>query len=373
MRILIFNWRDARHPQAGGAEVFVHKIGSIWSSQGHEVALIAARESAGPRIQDEFRGLTVVRVGGRFGVYLRARREYNQHWRGWPDAVVESINGVPFFTPLYTREPVLAVVYHIVGRIFFEELPLPFSAAGYAAERSLPFVYHDGPVVTISPSSRDELLRLGFTPSAVHVVESGLQLPGPSPSTARTQNLIASIGRLKRYKRLDLLIAAAAQVIREVPDARFHIAGRGDREAELRRLIESLRLSEHVKLLGFVSEEQKAQLLRSSKLLVSTSEKEGWGLNVLEAASYGTPTVALDAAGVRDAIVDGETGVLVTERDPGALARAIIELIQDEPRRHRIAERALARAAEFRWETTAREVMTLLERVERQRPATSRN
>ena len=361
MRILVFNWRDGRHPQAGGAEQYLHEGAAIWAAQGHDVALICANPEPGPRRVDTFRGIEVVRVGDRYRVYLAARAEYNRHWRGWADVVFEHINGIPFLSPLYVDEPVVAFIHHIVGGIFFEEVPLALAAIGFSIERTLAYFYRSVPIVTVSPSSREELIRIGFPPSHITIIPNGLEPPGRTPSLERTASIVLSLGRLKRYKRLDLLVDAARHVVDAVPEARFQVAGSGDYEPYLRHRIRERGLEAQFTLLGRVTEEEKSELLAQSKLLAVTSKKEGWGLTVLEAASYGTPTVGFDVPGVRDAVVDTETGILVPDPDPVQLAQAIVRLLRHEAERLRLADGALRRAASFRWSDTADRILRLAE------------
>lgn len=362
MRILIFNWRDARHPEAGGAETFLHETATRWVKGGHQVALICGNPSGGPRVEDWYEGVKVIRVGGRYSVYPAAAAEYVQRWRGWPHAVIEHIHGVPFYTPVYVDEPVVAVIHHLVGRIFLQELGFPLSFLGLGAERTLPIVYGRTPVVTVSPSSRRELLRMGFDSSLVSIIYNGVDQPRVPVTAEREEDLILYLGRLKRYKRLDLLVEAGRLVLREVPSATFVIAGRGDYESRLRKLIQRAGLEESFQLVGYVSEEEKRDLLGRARLLVLTSEKEGWGLTVIEAAAHGTPSIAFDAPGIRDAIRHGETGFLVPERDPLHLAREIIGLLRDEDRRRRLGEAAASHAKGFRWRRAADSLLEMLTR-----------
>jgi glycosyltransferase involved in cell wall biosynthesis len=365
VKILVFNWRDIRHPEAGGAEAYVHEIGSLWAAQGHDVVLISGHPTHELRSERTEEGLKLVRVGDRYRVYPAAVMEYRRRWRGWPDVVVEHVNGVPFFTPWFVEEPLVAVVHHMAGRIFFRELPFPLALIGYSLERTLPLVYRPVPIVAVSRSTREELIRRGLSPRQLHVIHNGLHAPLDEPSVERAENLVLYLGRLKKYKRLDLWVAAAKQVARAVPDVAFLVAGRGDYEDELRALIRKQGLESCVRLLGFVTEKEKTELLRRCKLLVVASEKEGWGVTILEAANHGTPCVAFDVPGVRDAIVEGETGLLVPNGNPGALAQATVELLADEAKRRRLAEGAIRHARGFRWEASANEFLSLLKDVVR--------
>ncbi len=362
MRILVLNWRDGRHPQAGGAENYVHELGRRWVSRGHEVTLIAARPEKGPRIQDTYQSITVVRVGSRASVYPAARREYRRNWKGWADVVIEHINGVPFLSPLYASQPVVAVIHHLVAGIFFEELPLPAALVGFGLERALPGFYRSVPIVTVSPSSDEALRNLGFSANQTRVFPNGVDVPSEAPVYERAEDIVLYLGRLKQYKRIDLLIRAAREVLEARPQARFLIAGRGDQEQELRALISSLSLDDRVELLGYVPDEVKARLFRSAKVIVMTSEREGWGVSITEAAAYGTPAVGFDAPGIRDSIIDGETGVIVRQRDPESLARALAEMLGNEPARRRMADGACARARALSWEKVADDWLEFLAR-----------
>ncbi len=221
MNILAFNWRDAEHPAAGGAEAFIHETAGLWTASGHDVVLICANASKSRRTVERVRGIRVVRVGGRYSVYVAAALEYRDQWLGWADVVVEHINGVPFFTPLYAKEPVVAVLYHLVDRIFLNELAFPFSAIGYSLERTVPHIYGEVPFVTISPSSKMDLVQRGIPPSNVHVVYCGTRLPPGPPSLERKENLVVYVGRLKRYKRLDLIVDPLRRTVTPRPESPY--------------------------------------------------------------------------------------------------------------------------------------------------------
>ncbi len=371
MRILVFNWRDPEHPEAGGAEEYVHECMSAWAASGHEVALITANPLPAPREVLNSPDGPVVRVGSRYRYYLEAQREYKAHWVGWADAVLESVNGVPLFTPLYVEEPIVALFHHIVGGIFFREVPAPLAAVGYMLERVSPAIYHHVTPVAVSPSTCEDLVRRGVPRERIHVIPNGVGFSDRGASIERSGNSVLYLGRLKRYKRLDLLVDAARRVIRDIPDAEFLIAGRGDYAQTMRSLVDARGLTPNFRFLGFVSEESKEQLLRRCKLVVSTSEKEGWGIVLLEAASRGVPAVAFDAPGIRDAVVDGQTGLLVPRHRPDALARALVFLLRDEQARARLALGASVRARNFRWDITASRLLSVLmaaDRDQRSRP-----
>jgi glycosyltransferase involved in cell wall biosynthesis len=143
--------------------------------------------------------------------------------------------------------------------------------------------------------------------------------------------------------------------------ARLLVAGKGDHQGALEALSARLGLGDKVRFLGYVPEDEKVRLLQRSWIHVLTSPKEGWGISVLEAGACGTPTVASDSPGVRDAVVNGITGELVPHGDVGALAGSLARLLQDPEPRRRMGEEARRFAEGFEWESSARTTEKFLE------------
>jgi glycosyltransferase involved in cell wall biosynthesis len=125
-------------------------------------------------------------------------------------------------------------------------------------------------------------------------------------------------------------------------------------------LADELGLGTRVEFEGFVSEERKLELLRRSWIHVLTSPKEGWGISILEAAACATPTIASDAPGLRDAVRDGETGVLVPHDEVDALADAVRQLVVDRPLRQRMGRAARRFAEGLSWDASARTLEAFL-------------
>src|SRR5690606_3605509 len=252
----------------------------------------------------EVDGLDVHRVGGRYTFSLAApiyyRRSLRQH--GF-DLVVEDLNKVPLFTPYWGRFPLVLLVHHLFGRTAFEEAPLPLAAATWLLERPLPWVYRGVPVEAVSPSTADDLVARGFRRDRIVVIPNGVDLdwyrPGEEPRFE--QPTLLYLGRLKRYKR-----------------AWVHVL---------------------------------------------TSPKEGRGITNLQAAASGTPTVASDSPGVRDAVVDGSSGCLVPHGDVEALADRLTRLLTDAGLRERLGREARAFAERFSWDRAAEQTEAHLEQV----------
>jgi len=359
MKILIFNWQDRENPQAGGAEIHLHEIFGRLATRNHRVTLVCAGWPGAPQ-RAELDGIEVHRTGGRYSLSLAARRYYAAHLRHQPfDVVVEDLNKVPFFTPLWVKRPIVLLVHHLFGTAAFQEASLPLAAATWALERPIPLVYRRVPTIAISSSTRAELVQRGLAASDIEVIPNGIDLGFYTIATdvARfPEPTILYVGRLRHYKRVDLVLRAVARLRNQGHQVRALIAGQGDRHDMLLRLRDRLGLGSAVEFLGFVSEEKKRELLRRAWVHVLTSLKEGWGITNVEAAACGTPTVASDSPGLRDSVVDGETGFLVPHGDVSALAQRIADVVRDPALRERMGRAARRFAESFSWDEAARRV-----------------
>ncbi|MBI4538477.1 MAG: glycosyltransferase family 4 protein [Gemmatimonadetes bacterium] len=365
MRILVFNWLDGENPQAGGAEFHLHAIFGRLTRWGHEVALLASGwPGAVPRV--ELDGIEIHRAGARYTFNLAAPRYYASVLRHRPfDIVVEDLNKVPLFTPLWVRRPLVLLVHHLFGGVAFQEASLPLATATWLLERPIPRVYRKVPTVAISESTRDDLVRRGLSAAQISVIRNGAELAFYTVDTGAPrvpEPTVLYLGRLKRYKRIDLILRAAAHLRAEGLPLRVLIAGQGEEQAALARLRDRLGLRDTVEFLGFVSEEKKRELMRRSWVHVLTSVKEGWGITNVEAAACATPTVASDSPGLRESVVHGETGFLVPHGDVEALARRIGEVLRDPALRDRMGGAARRFAQRFSWDEAARRVEERLER-----------
>jgi glycosyltransferase involved in cell wall biosynthesis len=363
LRILLVNWQDRENPQAGGAEIHLHEIFGRLASQGHEVSLLCGGWPGCPP-RAVLDGIDVVRVGTRNTFRLRAKSGYDEHFARRPmDVLVEDINKIPLHTPRWGKTPVVVVVPHLFGSTVFQELPFPVAAAVWLAERPIPWVYRGVPFEAISESTADDLVNRGIERERIRVIYCGIDSGHytPDPAARSETPLFAYLGRLKRYKSVDLVLRGFARAA--IPGARLEVAGAGDHRPALERLASSLDLGDRVQFLGRISEAEKLRLLRRAWALVFTSPKEGWGITNLEAAACGTAVIASDSPGIRESVRDGETGFLVRHGDVGALAASIARLAADRPLAERLGAQGRAFAATFTWERAASETARHLHEV----------
>jgi glycosyltransferase involved in cell wall biosynthesis len=353
VRLLAVNWQDIGNPHAGGAEIHLHEILERLAQRGHDIALLCGGWSGAPS-RSTRGGIEIHRVGTRHTFPFLARRYYiDSLARRGEHVLIEDINKVPLYTPRWGSSRVMALVPHLFGATAFQEAPAPLAAAVWLAERPLAVMYRGVPFEAISDSTADDLAERGVPRASIRVIYPGVNSDRFTPHVeARApQPLFAYLGRLKRYKGIDIVIRAFARLSH--PDARLHIAGTGDHRQALVRLVASLDLGARVSFLGFVSEEEKLALLRRAWALAFASPKEGWGMTNLEAAACATPVIASDSPGIRESVVNGETGLLVPHGDVAAMAAAM-ELIAGSPELVRtMGERGRRFAEGFTWDRAA--------------------
>jgi glycosyltransferase involved in cell wall biosynthesis len=366
LRILAANWRDLRNPEAGGAETHLHEILTRLAARGHEITLLAAGWP-GCAAEDTYDGLRVLRTGGantgNWAIMGLARRLLKQESF---DVIVEDVNKIPFFLPWLSRLPHLLVIPHLFGPTVFRETNPIFGTYVYLPELLIPRVYRRSRVLAISPSTRDDLVARGMDPARVEVSYCGFDaapydLPSPPPRDETPR--IVHLGRLRKYKGTEFVLRAFARIREELPDARLEIVGGGPDRPALEKLGVQLGLDDSIRFHGHIPLPEMVDLLYRCHLFLNASPKEGWGLTVVEAGACGLPCVAADSPGLRDSVVDGETGLLVPCGDAPAMATAALSLLRDPARREAMGEKAAVRARGFHWDTTALETEAMLFKV----------
>ncbi len=310
-------------------------------------------------------GIDVHRVGTRQTFALRVYRYWKEHLRARDfDVLFEDINKAPLYTPLWrARAATVACVPHLFGGTAFQELAWPLATAVWLSERPLRFVYRDTPFEAISESTADDLVRRGIARDHVRVIYPGVSFERYTPdATVRAANpTFAYVGRLKKYKGVDLVVRAFAKVRDE--RAVLEIAGAGNYRPALEALAQSLDLGARVRFLGFISEAEKLALLRRAWAVALASPKEGWGLTNVEAESCATPVVASNSPGIRESVLDGESGFLVPHGDIDAMAGAFTRLAASHDLVSGMGQAARRFAETFTWERAADETAAHFTRI----------
>jgi glycosyltransferase involved in cell wall biosynthesis len=357
LHILILSDRDWTHPQGGGTGTNLFGQVSRWIAWGHRVSVIACSYPGAAPVE-RHGALTMYRAGGRSTVFPRT---ILRQWRGLvPDAdvVLEVVNGITFLTPLWLRTPRLTLIHHIHRDHYVREMGRAGRIAAFLLETlPLRLLYRRSRFLTISHASARDIARHGIDPARIEVGYIGVELDAfePRPEARAAQPTILYLGRLKRYKRIEVLLGA----LERTPEAVLEIAGEGDHRSALEAEIARRGLSERVRLHGHVSEERKRELYQQAWVNATASSAEGWALSVMEAAACATPTAALAVGGVQESVEDGRTGLLA--RDADELAERIQLILRDPELRDSLGAAALERTRAFTWDATARRTLEVLE------------
>ncbi|TWP37254.1 glycosyltransferase family 4 protein [Leekyejoonella antrihumi] len=375
MRVLYLSWRDQENPEAGGSETFAERTSEVLAELGNEVTLFT---SAFPGAQPETTHghVRVVRRGGRFTCYLRGLAHVARHGSDY-DVIIDVQNGVPFWSPLTSRVPVVNLVHHVHrdqwGVIFG---PRVARFGWFLESKVAPRVYRKSRYVTVSQATRTDLDDLGIAPHRVDLVYNGNDLPTSPPNVPLTTHpSIVVLGRLVPHKQVEIAIDILAALGEQHPDLRLDIVGTGYWHDDLVEHAARCGVTDRVQFHGFVEESTKHEILARSWLMLLPSHKEGWGLTIVEAGLHGTPALAFaHAGGPSESIMDGLTGVLCN--DVPDMQQQVNALLADHGTRQGLGEAARQHARSFDWhdsglrlEATLRSVLNLPHRAVPETPS----
>jgi glycosyltransferase involved in cell wall biosynthesis len=347
-QVAFLSWRDTRNPEGGGAERYLETVAAGLVERGARVTIFCAAHAAAPP-EEVVNDIRFVRRGTKLSVYLEGMRALRRGDLGEPDVVVDVQNGLPFFTRLVTRKPVVVLVHHVHREQWPVVYPGLTGRVGWFIERRVaPLLYRRSQYVAVSRATRSELQALGVRGPRVAVVHNGTD-PGGSVEPGKSETpLIAVVGRLVPHKRVEHAIDAVLALRETHPDVRLHVVGSGWWEARLHDYARARGAGATVVFEGQVEELPKHQLMERAWVHALPSLKEGWGLVVGEAGSHSTPTVAYrEAGGTQESVVDGFSGVLVD--DAAGFASALETLLTDREQRERLGRGARITSHAFTW------------------------
>lgn len=364
-KILFLNWKDVTHPSAGGAETLTDAIAEH-IAQTHPVTYFTSAYP-GCKKEELYHGYRIIRRGSVHTVMLHAylywhiirpKQEMYQY-------IIDQPHGIPFFSIFYCKHPPVALmIMEVAGDLWKNILPYALLNAGKLAEKLWLTLYRARTIITISRSTKDDLIAHGISEHNIRLLPMFATVPVPRflpPKTLNTPRLLV-LGRIAPVKQIEDAIDAYRIAKKSIPNLRLAIIGKSDRKYQTykQRLISNIANDPTISLHENCTEEEKLQYIRKASLLLIPSEKEGYGLVVLEAAAYGIPAIGYSVPGIQDAIEHGRTGILVPPKDIQALADAVCTILTQHQLYNQMRQQAFIHAKKHIKEHTLLAFRTIL-------------
>lgn len=366
MKILAINWEDLANPQAGGAEVHLQEILRRIARWGHEITLLCSSFS-GAKETEESNGIRIKRYGSRYNFNLIAPFVLKAllKEKKW-DIVIEDINKIPFYTPLYHGLPLLVVIPHLFADTVFKEINYILGLYIYLSEKPIATIYKGFKFMVISESTKEDLIARGIPEDDIFVIKCGIDqtLYRIDPQVKKDESpTVIYLGRLKKYKSVDHLLAGFSLILDKIPEARLVIVGDGDYKDNLIDFAKKLGLENRIEFTGYVDKCEKVKRLQKAWVAVYPSLKEGWGLTNIEANACGTPVIASNVPGLKDSVICGKTGLLFEYGNVPELSQRMIKILSDRDYRENLIQGGLSWAKSFSWDDAATKTFELMEEI----------
>ena len=379
MNILVFSWRGPKHPLAGGAEQVMHEHMKGWVEAGHSVTLFTS-SFANAKGEQEIDGINIIRRSNQIlGVHIAAFFWYLWGKHAKYDLIVDQFHGIPFFTPLYSKLPKLAVLQEVAREVWLKnDLPKPFNwivgVIGYLGEPLLFLFYRNVPFMVGSNSAKNELSKTRIAKENITTAPHGILVTKPKPFPSKeTVSTIVFLGALAKDKGIEdaiktfSLIKQRGNNERKRREFQFWIVGKGGDSYVnyLSKLADEMKIGNETKFWGFVSEKRKFELLAKSHIMINPSLLEGFGLVNIEANAMGTPVVAYTAPGLVDSVKDGKSGKLIKPNSPENMADEVYKLLENKKEYEKVQKSAQVWANSFSWEKSQKLSLGLIRDIEK--------
>lgn len=361
MKILWLHWKDRSHPAAGGAEVVQDNLAKRLVADGHEVIALVAG-FPGCTLTEERNGYTSVRLGNKWNVYFKAYQYYRQHLQDWPDVIIDEMNTIPFFAGFYAKQKTILFVHQLCREIWFYQMKFPLNVIGYLLEPIYLWSLRKQKVITISESTKQDLMRYGFKEANISIISEGIEIEPVADLNLEEKfpnPTMLCLGVFREMKRTDHVVRAFEIAKQTIPNLELVLAGdsEGLYAQSVLKAIQDSPYRADIKYAGKVDAEYKIRLYRSAHVLCVASVKEGWGLVVTEANSQGTPAVVYNVDGLRDSVRHGVTGYVTPANTPEALAQGVVELLSDTEQYSSLQKNAWEWSREITFEKGYREFL----------------
>lgn len=360
MRILVFSWRDPKHPLAGGAEQVMHEHMKGWIAAGHSVTLFSSN-MPGLKSKESIDGVKILRKGYQYlGVQLAGVVFYFKNKDKY-DFLIDQFHGLPFFTPLYSRKPKIAVIQETARKVWFlNPFPTPFNfflgIFGFLIEPLFFLFYRNTQFATGSYSAKVDVSKMNIPLKNITVWPHGVLIPKVKSKRQKEKNkTVCFLGVLSKDKGVLDAIRCFKILSEKDEDYQFWLIGKPETEEfnqKLKKLVKDLMLEKVVKFWGFVSQNKKFELLSRSHVLINPSVREGWGLVNIEANAMGIPVVSYKAAGLIDSVKSNYSGLFCKENSYLSMAQTVEQLLKNNLKYSKISKTAIIWSEKFNWENS---------------------
>lgn len=354
MKILFLNWRDIKNPKAGGAERVTHEISKRWVKEGHEVILFTA-SFPNCLAEEVIDGVKVIRYGRQWSVHWYAFRYYQKNLKGKIDVVIDEVNTIPFFTPLFVKERKIVYFNQLAREIWFYESKFPINLLGFLFEPLYLQIYRKTKAMVISSSTKKDIARFGIKNAEIFPMAIDFDNEQQFINEKEKELTMIFVARLVKSKQPEEAIKALALILKTVPNAKLWMVGSGEEKylMKLKQLAADLNVTSKLKFFGFVNEDEKFSLMSKAHLILVTSTKEGWGLIVTEANAVKTPAIVYNVDGLRDTVKDKVTGLIVSP-NPDSLASAVLNLWENKNEFKKFQTASQKDSQSYSWKQTAK-------------------
>lgn len=368
MEILILNWKDIKNPDVGGAEIIAFEFARRLVKEGHKVTFFS-RGFKNCLEDEKIDGVDIVRKGNKFSVYFHAYRFYKNSKKK-PDIVIDMINTICWQTPLYIpKKKRIAYLNQLAKEVFLYEFPWPLSWISYVLERFEYKTYRNDRFICYSKSTKEDLISFGIPDKNIALFPLGLDHNRYSKGNKKSEKpLFIFVARLVKMKKAALCVEAMNKVIEKYPEAKMAIIGYGPEEKKVCSLIEKLNLNNNVFLVNkdnfFIDKnvkDVKVKLMKEAWALLLPSVKEGWGMVVTEAAACGTLSIVSNITGLKDSVINNETGIILS-KNPSILelSNSIVKIIEDNNLRKKLEKGAIKWSNNFNWDKSYQEFKKII-------------
>lgn len=362
-KILVLSWRDIKNPASGGAELLTHEIAKRLVKKGHNIVLFCANFKDG-KISETIDGVKFIRKGHWRSVHIFAFFYYLKNHKDI-DVIIDEIHWFPFFTGVYARKKTIALTCEVANKLFFTIFPYPIAIFFRAIEKIYLYLYRSIPTMTISESTKKDLIKEGINKDLITVLPMGLNFPKNLKKYPKEKNpTFIYLARLNKQKGIFDAIEAFALIKEQrtkIKDPALWIVGSGEEDVvvEVKKRVKEKNLGSNIKFFGFVTEEKKFELLSRAHILLIPSVHEGWGLTVIEACHVGTPSVGYNVEGLKDTIIHNKTGLL-TNSDPDSLAKETLQLFNNKVQCKNLSTQAKIWSKKFSWDACTKKSLDIL-------------